>query len=741
MSSDVAAARKPAAGALIPVATAAIFASACLLFAVQPLFAKLTLPLLGGSPAVWTTALAFYQAALVAGYLYADALQRQKRLAVQAGVHGVVLVVAALLALPLAVSDLLGPPPPGAPVAWLLGVFAVSVGPPFIALAATAPLVQAWVARAAPDRDPYPLYAASNLGSFLALLAYPLAVEPLLGGRETSLGWSVGFALAGVLILAAGLLSARSSAAAAEPEVLTPERKTTWAERAIWAGCAAGPSLLLAAVTAHVTTDVAAMPLLWAVPLALYLLTFVIAFSARPFLSAEAMLYARVFAVFTVAVLQASDVWLDWGGELVVHILVFFVVTLACHLELARRRPEPARLTEFYLWMSIGGALGGAFAGLVAPQIFARIYEYPLALALCLLIAPWGRAQVSAAMLFTAGAMAVAACGALAFLKLSQDWAPSPAIAIAVIAMGFAALWVRAWPPAAAGLAGLAFLADPIASPPSGAAYEARSFFGVHRVRDYAMWRLLTHGTTLHGVKNTLPGRDREPVTYYHVGTPLGGTLARLRSTPGAKIGVVGLGAGGTACHAVSGQDWTYFEIDPAVVKIAQDPALFGFLGNCAPDARIVLGDARLTLADEPDGAYDLLLIDAFSSATIPAHLLTKEAIELYLSKLKPDGAVLLHISNRNMSLIDPLADIAEAVGAPARLAEHVPLEPANPDDPAEMYTDSTVTAVLMARDERGLLRFIATADWTRMDPPGERVWTDDYQNVLGAILKQMQGQ
>lgn len=752
-ATDTSPARAPGAGLLLAVATAAIFASASLLFALQPLFAKLALPLLGGSPAVWTTALAFYQAALVAGYLYADRLQRLRRLRLQAGLHGVVLAVAAAVALPLGVTGLLGDPPAGAPTLWFLGVLALSIGAPFIALSATAPLVQAWVARGAVGVDPYPLYAASNLGSFASLLAYPLVIEPAFGGQAQAMGWSVGFLMGAVLIVGAGLLAARSAApaarVAAEPPSNTPVAGAArWRERAIWAACAFAPSLLLAGVTVHISTDVAAVPLLWAVPLALYLLTFVIAFASRPFVTPGVMVLARLVLVFALAALAAGDArvsFIGWVEDLAVHLTAFFVATLACHLELARRRPDPARLTDFYLWMSIGGALGGAFAGLVAPAIFNAVYEYPLALVACLLVAPWGR--LDAERLWSGVILATIVVVIVGGLVLAERLTPqvlfgsfAPILVAAAIGLGLVAFRSRASAPMVAALAACAFLLKPVFDPTQGVKLTERSFFGVHRVRDTPDWRLLTHGTTLHGVKSLDPARTFTPLAYYAPPTPIGSAIRMTGETRrDAAIGIVGLGAGATACLARPGQSWTFFEIDPEIVEIATRPGLFDFVRTCTPKARIVLGDARLTLGAEPERAFDLILVDAFSSATIPAHLLTREAIALYRSRLKPGGVVLMHVSNRYLALVGPLGDIAAADDVPALVAEHFP----NYDrsDPKRIYDVSASTVVAFGADEAALLAYNVDPMWEAFNGPGRRLWTDDYQNVVGAILARRDGE
>lgn len=744
---ETAPARPPGAGLLLLVATIAIFASASLLFALQPLFAKLALPLLGGSPAVWTTALAFYQAALVAGYLYADRLQRLRKLGMQAGLHGVVLALAAAVALPLGVTGLLGDPPSGAPTLWFLGVLALSIGAPFIALSATAPLVQAWVARGAPGVDPYPLYAASNLGSFASLLAYPLLIEPAFGGQAQAQGWSIGFLAGAVLITAAGLIAARTGAGAqaAEPaaaEPAKPEAATRWRERAIWAACAFAPSLLLAGVTVHISTDVAAVPLLWAVPLALYLLTFVIAFASRPFVTPGVMVLARLVLVFALAALAAGDArvsFIGWVEDLAVHLTAFFVATLACHLELARRKPEPARLTDFYLWMSVGGALGGAFAGLLAPAIFNAVHEYPLALVACLLVAPWGK--LDSERLWSGVILATLVIVILGGFVLAERLTPqvlfnsmAPILVAAAIGLGLVAFRSRENAPMVAVLAACAFLLKPVFDPTQGVRLTERSFFGVHRVRDTPDWRLLTHGTTLHGVKALDPARAFTPLAYYAPPTPIGSAIrmtGELR--PNARIGIIGLGSGATACLARPGQSWTFFEIDPDIVDIAKRPGLFDFVRTCTPKARIILGDARLTLGAEPERSYDLILVDAFSSATIPAHLLTREAIALYRSKLKPGGVVLMHVSNRYLALVGPLGDIAAADEIPALVANHFPNYERS--DPKRIYDISASTVVALGADDAALLPYSIDPLWTSFEGPGRRLWTDDYQNVVGAIL------
>jgi len=720
---------------------AAVFASAALVFLVEPMIAKLVLPTLGGSPAVWNTSLAFFQAALLVGYAYAHLLQRIASLRRQALIHGAVLIAAAAV-LPLRVSHVLGEPGALPPAVWLVGVLTLSVGAPFAALSATAPLVQAWYARAhsceADAANPYVLYAASNLGSLLALLAYPVIVEPVLRLGTQTLTWSLGYGAFVLLmaVVARVAWTAPDPSTAAAGDDLDTGARTSWLERLIWIALAAAPSSLMLGVTSHISTDIASAPFLWVAPLALYLLTFIIAFQTRPLIAPRyALMFqaAAVLGCFITFGLTMSVFLLQLG----LHLAGFFLTALICHQALAARRPEPARLTEFYLLMSLGGVIGGGFNAFVAPLIFNNVVEYPLVLMLACLARPWGRGNLSSRQI----AMLIAglsAAGAALALNAPQGLTLPVKLLLAVTPVMAFQLRDRAWAFLALSTA-LAFTSQMLAPQPDVLKTE-RGFFGVLRMTrinapGLGPTRLLAHGTTLHGAQAEDPAQLCRPLVYYAPTTPIGQVFASVQTRkPAIRIGAIGMGAGTVAAYTRAGDSLRFFEIDPLVVSMATNPAYFTYIKGCAR-GRIdwVLGDARLTLAHEPAGQFDLLLVDAFSSDSVPAHLLTVEAMRGYLAKIKPDGVIIMHLSNRNLELMAPVAGIAQAAGGAARRQHYVPPPGAVP------LIDTAEDAVIVARNTAALAPYRSDPRWTPALSHGVRIWTDDYTNLFGALVRRLQ--
>jgi SAM-dependent methyltransferase len=730
----------------------AIFTSASLVFVVQPMVTKLVLPMLGGSPQVWNTAMVFFQAALLAGYGYAHLLQRIGSLRTQVIVHLALLLVAALF-LPLGVSGALGNPDPAAPILWLLGTLTLSIGAPFAVLSATAPLLQAWYARVrvghADCKNPYVLYAASNLGSFLALLSYPVLIEPLATLSGQRWGWTGGYAVFVALIVVMALTVWRRQAAAAEPAPLERSAPLSWKDRLILIGLAAAPSSLMLGVTAHLSTDVASAPFLWVIPLALYLLTFVIAFQSRPWIPLPVTLVVQA-AVGAVAVTLAafrSDEWLVLFG---ISILAFFFTTLMCHQLLAARRPAPDRLTEFYLLMSLGGVVGGAFTALLAPVIFNDVWEYPLMLVLVGFARPWGRGwklDYRDAYFLLAGVVIAALPPVIHMVVHANEmlWPlfQSPAIfrQITVLLLGAAAVCaflIRDRALAYVALLTAMTLSAQWINKGADSAYTERSFFGVMQVANQPDERLggdvhaLMHGTTLHGAQARDPRYACSPMTYYAPTTPIGQAAVMVQNRgPAVNIGVVGQGSGAMAAYKRAGDTLTFFEIDPMVDRLSRDPRWFTYISDCAQGpVRTVLGDARLTLEEEPAGSYDLLIIDAFSSDAVPTHLLTQEAIDGYLQLLKPDGVVLLHLSNRNLDITLPALAAARALGVPER--HQIYIEDRNAPDMAEASTE----AMILSPTEAGMADFAADPRWRVLAPTEVRPWTDDYVNLFGSLVR-----
>jgi hypothetical protein len=737
---------------VLVVYTAAIFVSALLLFSVQPLFTKMVLPRLGGSPAVWSVAMVFFQSLLLGGYAYAHFLMQLRNRSIPVAVH-LVLLAAALLTLPLSIASGWGEPPTSGYAVWLLGLFAVSIGLPFFALAANNPLLQAWFVRTGHPNgpDPYFLYASSNIGSFLALLSYPVLLEPMFTLRTQNLIWTCGYGLLILLIASCGVLLLRSPANAAELNMPADDNNApapSWLLRARWIFLAAVPSGLLIAVTAHISTDVAAAPLLWVLPLSLYLLTWVLVFQSRPLLPHKWMLLAQPLAIAGVVVLLAfggeQNLLLTLGG----HQLCFFVIAMACHGELARTRPAARYLTGFYVALSFGGMVGGLFAGLIAPFAFSWVAEYPILLALAALCRPsgherlprWSRwywpllAALAVALIVptysTTGRVfiwldtnrvwvigAVGVLSALLALALNANrWKIFSTVVVALVLL-------RAYP------------SD------DGRVETVRSFFGVHKivVTPNGQYHVLMHGTTIHGAEKfknddgTPVKGQPEPITYYHKDGGIGQAITAIRERKGAplRVAVIGLGAGTLTCAAEPGEEWKFFEIDQTMVDTARDPKYFTYVHVCEPNLEPVIGDARLTFAREPDGVYDLIIVDAYSSDAIPIHLATEEAMEIYKAKLAPQGAVVMHVSNRHLELSSVVVGIADAND----LKSWVYSEDTNRD--AEYIFSTSV--VVSAREEADVGKLASSDQWALTEAKdNQRVWTDDYSNVLGAVWRRL---
>ncbi|MGQ2991333.1 MAG: fused MFS/spermidine synthase [Brevundimonas sp.] len=736
----------------------AIFTSAALVFVVQPMVTKLVLPMLGGSPSVWNTSMVFFQTALLAGYGYAHALQRVRSIRTQVGVHLGLLVLAALF-LPLKVSGLLGDPDSAAPSAWLLATLTLSIGAPFAVLSATAPLLQAWYARVRagkPDgQNPYVLYAASNLGSFLALLAYPLVIEPLATLSGQRLGWSGGYAafVLMIVLLALAVWRRREDASIqVEPAPLARSPAIAWREKGLLVLLAAAPSSLMLGVTAHLSTDVASAPFLWVVPLALYLLTFVIAFQSRPIIPLPITLVVQAAVVALCLVITPFRTG-NWPMMVAIHLAAFFLTTLMCHQLMARRRPAPDRLTEFYLLMSLGGVVGGAFTALLAPVIFKGVWEYPLVMVLVALFRPALKSEIGkSAVIVMVGGLIIAASPPILSWVFQNDWDlawkfnrmfPLRMQQLAITILGGVAIiafLLRGRPWFFAALLAAITVSGHYIARGYEAAITERSFFGVMKVSPTTDDRMggtvhvLMHGTTLHGAQARDPRFACLPTLYYAPSTPIGqATQAVQRRGWGVNIGVVGQGSGAMAGYKRPDDTMTFFEIDPAVDRLSRDPKWFTFINGCAEGpVRTVLGDARLTLGREQAGSYDLLLIDAFSSDAVPTHLLTQEAIAGYLKLLKPNGVVILHLSNRNLDITGPAEAAARALNAP--FLHQIYAENSDAPDMAEASTE----AIILSPTAAGLAEFTNDPRWDRGANADVRPWTDDYVNLFGAVWRHM---
>ncbi len=750
--------------------TATTFLSALLLFSIQPMFAKMVLPVLGGSPSVWAVAMCFFQGALLAGYCYAHILIRF--LPGRAALVHLLLGVAAFVALPIGLPSAWGEPPAGDPYLWQLGLFAVGVGVPFVAVAANAPLLQAWFATTDDPaaHNPYFLYAASNLGSLIALIGYPFVLEPLLGLKALAAIWTGGFVALQLAIaicaVIAGLLLGASPAKTIATAMPVADAAPSWPQRAGWVGLALVPSALLTAFTTHVATDVASAPLIWVIPLSLYLLTFVLVFRDRALIPRPLLLTLHLVAV-AFALLQLSQTRHDgWFISAAAGTAAFFTSAMVAHRTLYESRPAPQHLTEFYLWMSLGGGLGGLFAGLVAPQVFSEVFEYPILLALTMACRP-GALDIWRKDSEWMRLWLIAAAGILALFWLPWAIARLPAAAdvadivprklaemravlegwgyAAILSALFAAVlplfW---WHPPRQLILGLLMGAAVVGLPSSVRQGEAkRSFFGVYRVTtaDDNQFNILKHGTTLHGAQRVRDPEgtlvvDTTPATYYYPQSPMAQTVELVRAAvtqrgEQGRYGVIGLGTGSLACYAKEGEAWRFFEIDPVIVGIAKNAENFSFLHYCQPTPDIVIGDARLTMAKQENGTFDLIIVDAFSSDAVPVHLMTAEALRMYATKLKPNGVVLLHISNRYL-------DLDSVLGATSPLVPELHGVLMSDDAADGSYASSTSTVAVFSKSSEALDEFRATAEAKEFEAKNVKPWTDDTSDILGPFLSKL---
>lgn len=676
----------------------------------------------------------FFQSVLLLGYAYAHWLTRRFSIRWQWGIHLAVLLGAAV-ALPIALPDGWEPPGDRFPAWWLLGLMSVAVGLPFFAVSTTSPLLQEWFGRTrhAEARDPYFLYVASNLGSLGSLLAYPLLIEPYTLLAAQAKGWSWGYAVLIGLVITAGIITIRSGATPAPGTA--PTRSLSRGPRLVWLRWvlfAAIPSSLMLSVTQYLTTDIASAPLLWLPPLALYLLSFVNAFARRPWIGDWLLARAVPMVAIVLALLLVSRATDPKLLIVAVHLIAFFLLACLCHGKLAKERPPAEGLTAFYLAMSAGGVVGGAFTALMAPLIFSTVLEYPIVLAAALFFLPTRDGSIAVRV---SRFRAIAWPAATALLVVSAlaagRWMGEVNPALLLAPACFVCFLASNSPRLFAGCVAVFLAVSLVGKRISDQTLETRrSFFGVYRVqRDESMGVIrLLHGTTVHGSQSMDPSKKREPTSYYYPEGPCGQVIGAMQAGGAIKrVGVIGLGVGTLAAYAESGSRWDFFEIDPASAYFARDAGHFSYLTDCRADWKIILGDGRLNLRREPDGAYDLLVIDAFSSDAIPIHLITREALELYVRKLAPDGVVLFHISNNHLNLRPVLATAANDLGIACRIRHH---SASADDDDSRLGMSSTWA--LLGREEDSLFRQIDPSSWSVPDPPdGFRIWTDDYASLL----------
>lgn len=671
-----------------------VFLSAFLLFQVQPVIAKAILPWFGGTAAVWATCMVFFQSTLLAGYLYAHALVTRVPPRRQRIIHAALLTAGALL-LPITPSERWKPVSGGNPSFRILLVLAVTVGLPYLLVSTTGPLMQAWYAQKKPGAAPYRLFALSNAGSLLGLLSYPVLVEPNLSLGAQSWTWSAGFILFAVLCLLTSWRSlARETELRCTPAAdATPPGRT---EYLLWILLAMCASMLLLTVTQHLAGDVASIPFLWVLPLTLYLLSFILCFDAEGWYQRPLFLVLLFPVLGTMSYLiwaEADKPGMRWS--IAIFSLALFTACMFCHGELARTKPHPRYLTIYFLMIAIGGALGGAVVGLVAPNLFNAQYEFPIALALCGLLFVWVLLRDGEAIL---------AGGLLGWRGIG--------VMVLVAALG-------------------GFLFRVVRDTVAATMVVSRNFYGELKVRQYnGMYdwdghRVLIHGTINHGEQWTHPARRKSTSTYYCEDTGLGMVMgARVLGDP-QRVGVIGLGTGTIAAYARPGDAYRFYDINPLVQQIANRD--FWYLNLAEAQVEVVLGDARLSLEGESSQRFSTLVVDAFSGDAIPVHLLTKEALELYRKHLAPGGILAVHISNRYIDLRPVLATAARVLGYAARLVE-------TEDDHDSQRNCFATSWVLLAAGETAFDRApFQRATRMKVDPQF-RLWTDDYSSVLGLL-------
>ena len=715
---------------MLPLYSAAIFLSAFLLFLVEPLLGRMILPMFGGAPLVWTTMLAFFQTTLLLGYVYVFASSRWLGPRRQISLH-VLLLLLPLGFLPILVARGMAPPEAVNPASYLLGLLSRVVAVPFFVISASSPLLQRWFSALRHPRaaDPYFLYVASNAGSLGGLVCYPLLLEPLLTLHDQSQAWSVGYGVMLAVMLPAAFFAWRdaghSTPAPAHPNHAAP---LLWGTRLRWLLLALVPSGLLASVTTYVTTDMASIPLWWVVPLILYLVSLMLAFAEPSVWNARRglLLLAYTLPVVAAAVGKSHD-----NVMVGVNLIVYFLALMLCHGELARVRPPVAHLSEYYVWMAAGGAVGSLLCAVAAPWLFNEVVEYPLCLlaVACIALGQDGEGRRDVLWALGAGA-AISAAAALITHTHAMEAKPLLMLCVG----GSLAFWLirrrDKIPRVCFGFTATLLVVTAGGAPDPDLLHTTRSFFGTYRIgalKDGHFHYELS-GTTLHGMQSTVPSEARTPLMYYYPSGPAGQVMQVLASLPPRPVAVVGLGAGAMACYAHPGEDWTFYELDGTVEALARDPRYFTFLRDCP--ARVVIGDARLSLVNTASQSFGTLVLDAYGSDAIPVHLLTREAMALYLAKLAPGGVLLFHVSNLHY-------DLPAVVGRLASAAGLVMLERLDADvEPAESDAGKFASQwLLLARNAADLAPFAKLPGW-HVAQPGDaaQAWTDDFSSVVSVL-------
>jgi SAM-dependent methyltransferase len=724
-----------------------IFFGAMLLFMVQPMVGRMVLPLLGGSPGVWNTAMVFYQTTLLAGYAYAHFTTRWLGVRRQAALHAVLLLLP-LIALPIAIPRGWTPPTDHNPIPWLLALLTVTIGLPFFVVSATSPLLQRWFSASThrDAADPYFLYAASNCGSLLALVSYPVLIEPHWRLSQQSQWWMIGYGVLAALTALCGLwiwrtvrISSPAESPAAETLVAASVERLTARRRWRWVLLAFVPCSLMLSVTTYITSEVAPIPLLWVIPLGVYLLAFILVFARRRILPHQWMVRAMPVAAAAVVITLVARLLQPIAVLLALHVACLFIVSMVCLGELANDRPSANHLTEFYLWLSAGGVLGGIFNAMVAPLIFSTIMEYPLTLVLACLLMPVGAAKTTRRQRVLDFALPVViglvAANILRLLRGMTIW-PMPVMTALMYGVPtvLCLIFFRRPVRFALSVAGVLVACSLVPGYQDPTLFVERNFFGIHRVSldPTGEYHWLSHGNTLHGIQHIDPEQRDEPLSYFTRSGPFGQAFASLDDSLKQRVGVIGLGAGSLSSYGARGQRWTFYEIDPAVEEIARDRRYFTFLKDCPADVDVILGDARLSLQRARDGQFGVLVLDAYTSDTIPLHLITREALALYQRKLAPDGVLIFHISNRHLRLERVLAALAQDSGLTCVVQSESVKNPMG-----ELLATGKISSkwVVMARQPSTLTKLRYDPRW-QLPPPRlqARLWTDDYASVFSVF-------
>jgi hypothetical protein len=722
----------------IRILAATLFASAFLLFVCQPMAGKMLLPYLGGAASVWTTCVLFFQFMLLVGYVYAHVLARVTDVRKQILLHALVLL-GPLAFLPITFRTATSAAVPEHPLLQVLALLFASAAVPFFVVSTTAPLVQNWLSRTAHSgsEDPYFLYSASNAGSLLALLAYPFFIEPRIGVSGQSRLWFAGY----VGLLA---LFAMTIAALYRSEWSAPRHSSDFPidlrMRLYWIAAAFVPSALMLAVTNHIAANVGSVPFLWLMPLVLYLLTFILAFARRFHATSQRIsriIPAILLCLFPlVAVGEVGGVvppglnWIIIG----LHLLLLYCGALLCHTRLAERRPDAGHLTEYYFWIAFGGVLGGIFTAMLAPLMFTTVAEYPLLVALLPFFRRTPRQDNSWRDFLFPVLLGLAIVATWLIYRVTHLDTDAEWLALAHTAFFFVAYKfknnVRRFAMCFAVLMLAYTLFLPAFFEGATRVYSARNFFGIKTVLDVPAPHLreLLHGDIIHGIESTDPARSGEPLSYYYPGGSVSNVVDLLRSREKPeRFAVLGLGTGTMAAYADASHHVRFYEIDPTVDTIAR--RYFTFLGRCGANCDVVIGDGRLQLAQEHDGTFDLLLLDAFSSDSVPTHLLSREAVQMYLSKLTPDGILLFNVSNRFLDVHKLVSVLVSDAGLVAFSRFD--------DAPADLKKlgKSPAQHLAAARHLEDLNGLAGKAGWTRISrPAGFQPWTDDYSNLLSVI-------